>query len=69
MLQKGINFNDMPTEFKRGVCCRKQKCTDITINFATKEETRIERNYWVLDIDIPIFTQHRDYVERTFMEN
>ena len=23
MLQKGINFNDMPTEFKRGVCCRK----------------------------------------------
>ena len=69
MLQKGINFNDMPTEFKRGVCCRKQKCTDTTINFATKEETRIERNYWVLDIDIPIFTQHRDYVERTFMEN
>ena len=23
MVQKGINFNDMPTEFKRGVCCRK----------------------------------------------
>lgn len=23
MLQKGINFNDMPTEFKRGVCCRR----------------------------------------------
>jgi tRNA(His) 5'-end guanylyltransferase len=21
MTQKGINFNDMPTEFKRGVCC------------------------------------------------
>ena len=23
MTQKGINFNDMPTEFKRGVCCIK----------------------------------------------
>jgi tRNA(His) 5'-end guanylyltransferase len=25
MLQKGINFNDMPIEFKRGVCCRKNE--------------------------------------------
>lgn len=47
MLQKGINFNDMPTEFKRGVCCRK----DID-------------GKWVLDKEIPIFTQDRDYVER-----
>ena len=23
MLQKGINFNDMPVEFKRGICCFK----------------------------------------------
>jgi tRNA(His) 5'-end guanylyltransferase len=23
MLQRGINFNDMPAKFKRGVCCRK----------------------------------------------
>jgi tRNA(His) 5'-end guanylyltransferase len=23
MLQKNINFNDMPVEFKRGVCCTK----------------------------------------------
>jgi tRNA(His) 5'-end guanylyltransferase len=25
MLQKGINFNDMPTAFKRGVCCKKNE--------------------------------------------
>lgn len=25
MTQKGINFNDMPAEFKRGVCCRKSE--------------------------------------------
>lgn len=24
MIDKGINFNDMPTEFKRGVCCRRE---------------------------------------------
>ena len=49
MTQKGINFNDMPTEFKRGVCCRKD--TD---------------GKWVIDKEIPIFTQDREYVERTF---
>lgn len=49
MLQKGINFNDMPTEFKRGVCCR-----------------RYETGKWVLDKEIPIFTQDREYVENCF---
>lgn len=69
MTQKGINFNDMPTEFKRGVCCYRQATTDIMINFETKEETRTERSYWVLDKEIPIFTQDRNYVDRTFKEN
>ena len=49
MTQKGINFNDMPTEFKRGVCCR-----------------RGEDGKWVLDTEIPIFTQDRAYIENTF---
>ena len=49
MLQKNINFNDMPTEFKRGVCCR-----------------RDESGKWVLDKEISIFTQYRDYVEKCF---
>ena len=49
MTQKGINFNDMPTEFKRGVCCVKGADSK-----------------WVVDKEIPIFTQNRDYVERTF---
>jgi tRNA(His) 5'-end guanylyltransferase len=50
MTQKGINFNDMPTEFKRGVCCVKD----------------VVNGGWVLDKEIPIFTQERDYVENTF---
>ena len=30
--QKNINFNDMPTEFKRGVCCRKNEDGDWVID-------------------------------------
>ena len=66
MLQKGINFNDMPTEFKRGVCCVKATKEDININLETNEETCCTRSAWVLDGEIPIFTQDRDYVERSF---
>ena len=50
MTQKGINFNDMPTEFKRGVCC-------------------VKDGGWVIDKEIPIFTQDRDYVEKYFKED
>lgn len=69
MLQKGINFNDMPTEFKRGVCCVKETywpgkvapgCEDCPID-ATELRTR-----WVIDKEIPIFTQNRSYVMNTF---
>ena len=62
MTQKGINFNDMPTEFKRGVCCIKKEvpCTDRLVGYKLD---------WVLDKEIPIFTQNRDYIERTFKEN
>jgi tRNA(His) 5'-end guanylyltransferase len=59
MLEKGINFNDMPVEFKRGVCCvkREVECTDRLISYKTD---------WILDKDIPIFTQDRNYIEATF---
>lgn len=72
MTQKGINFNDMPTEFKRGVCCIKEEYypeampgyEDCPID-ATSVRTR-----WVLDKEIPIFTQDREYIEKCFrMEN
>ena len=64
--QKGINFNDMPAEFKRGVCCIRQMCTDVTIDFTTGDRTETERSHWVLDKEIPIFSQDRDYINGTF---
>lgn len=49
---KGINFNDMPTEFKRGVCCVKRE----------SERNGATRRQWVIDREIPIFSQRPDYI-------
>lgn len=71
MLQKGINFNDMPTEFKRGVCCIKEEYYPDPM--PGYEDCPIDatsvRTHWVIDKEIPIFTQDRKYVERNFKEN
>ena len=52
--QKGINFNDMPIEFKRGVCCYKRSV----------ERNGALRSEWYIDKECPIFTQDRSYIER-----
>lgn len=57
MLEKGINWNDYPATLKRGSCCIKKP---FKINEGTEQETI--RNKWVIDNEIPIFTQDRDYV-------
>jgi tRNA(His) 5'-end guanylyltransferase len=49
--EKGINFNDMPIEFKRGVCC-------------IRVEAPEARTSWYIDKFCPIFTQERNYIER-----
>ena len=63
MTQKGINFNDMPTEFKRGVCCVREYDDVTTVDDYTFQ---VFRSSWILDKEIPIFTQDRDYIERRF---
>lgn len=70
MTQKGINFNDMPTEFKRGVCCVKEEYyPDPMPGYENcPVDDTLVRTRWVLDKEIPIFTQDRDYVERRFRE-
>lgn len=52
--EKEINFNDLPTYQKRGVCIVKEQYD--------KDGTM--RSRWVVDEDIPIFTQDRDYIEK-----
>jgi tRNA(His) 5'-end guanylyltransferase len=52
--EKQINFNDFETYKKRGVCIVKESYI--------KGES--ERTRWIVDKDIPIFTQDREYVEK-----
>lgn len=52
--EKDINFNDLPTYQKRGACIIKESYM--------KEEA--QRTRWVVDKDIPIFTQDRNYIEK-----
>ena len=63
--KKGINWNDYGTPYKRGICwIKKPKIVCSTVDLCSKEIEPVIRNQWVLDEDIPIFTQDRDYIER-----
>lgn len=70
MLQKGINWNDIPTHLKRGSCCIKSKDTEVISEpniyngevIGTKQTVRSK---WIIDQDIPIFKNDgRDYIEK-----
>jgi len=55
MLEKGINWNDVETRFKRGVCTATLVELDLV--------KRVVKTQLYDDFQIPIFTQDRSYVE------
>lgn len=63
--QRGINWNDFLTELKRGSCCIKRQFEE-TIDNPRNPDQKITvcRNRWIIDHEIPIFTQDREYIER-----
>ena len=61
MLQKNINFNNMPTEFKRGVCCVKKIIQNPIVDI---KDGACPVQRWIIDKNIPIFSQNRDYIEQ-----
>lgn len=61
MLQKNINFNDMPTEFKRGICCVRKELQNPNVDIKDGAFPRLK---WVLDKEIPIFSKDFDYIEK-----
>ena len=66
--EKGINFNEMPTEFKRGICIIKRDFTIPAINM-NGDPVHLDRTSWYIDTEIPIFTQDRAYIESKMIKN
>ena len=64
MLQKGINWNDYSTTLKRGSCCIKADDSLTEYDEVGNICDYISRSKWVIDNEIPIFTQDRNYVEK-----
>lgn len=63
--EKGINWNDFPVSCKRGSACYKVETEQQMPNPRNpEEEISVRRNLWVVDKDIPVFTQDRDFIER-----
>lgn len=60
MILKGINFNDMTIEFKRGVCCKRIIIQDSEVDI---KDGAHPVHQWIFDDEIPIFSKNRDYIE------
>jgi tRNA(His) 5'-end guanylyltransferase len=61
--QKGQNWNDTPTGFKRGRCVRRKTDEEMLLSMAMTGNEAI-RNPWIIDQEIPIFTADRNFIER-----
>lgn len=64
MTQKGINWDDYATTLKRGSCCIK-----VDDGLTEYDETGnicgyTQRSKWIIDNEIPIFSQDRNYIEK-----
>lgn len=55
--EKGINWSDYKTKYKRGVVIKKQQ---IWVDGQNGEP--VERNKWLPDYNTPIFTQEKEYL-------
>ena len=64
MAQKGINWNDYATTLKRGSCCIKIDDGITKYDEVGNICDYIPSSKWVIDNEIPIFTQDRNYVEK-----
>lgn len=63
--EKGINWNDFPTDCKRGSACyRVERQVEMDNPRSPGETIAVTRRQWEIDAEIPIFTQNREFVER-----
>lgn len=63
--EHNINWNDFPTDCKRGAaCCRVERTVEMDNPQNSGETITVQRRQWEIDREIPVFTQDRDFVER-----
>lgn len=60
--QKGMNWNDCPISQKRGRCIIKGELPQESRNPQTGEIVTTVRGKWVVDNEIPVFSQDRNYI-------
>lgn len=60
--EKGVNWNELPTVLKRGTACVKKIVMKPTALPGMFIET--ERTEWVLDEEMPILSQNREYLQK-----
>lgn len=54
----GINWNDYPTKFKRGLGCRR-----VLRSVSIGDNDNVVRSSWELDLELPTFTKNREYLQ------
>lgn len=68
LIDKGINWNDLPTHQKRGSCCVRNNIvisTDGTTEIAQLRDSSESENVWIIDKEIPIFKgECREYIDK-----
>jgi tRNA(His) 5'-end guanylyltransferase len=68
MFQKGVNWNDYITKYKRGAIIKKIEVElptsrgDLEGSNTIEPSSTVLRKKWVIDYDTPIFTQDWDYL-------
>lgn len=73
----GVNFNDLPTEWKRGRCLVREtferplrevmeaeKLEKLVASGKADPDKIVTRSEWMVDREIPMFNLNRDYIER-----
>ena len=58
LTEKNIEWHSFPLSLQRGVCCIRKP---VIINKGTDNE--VQRMKWMLDTEIPVFSENRAYVE------
>lgn len=65
--EKNINWNNYPTRLKRGSCCVRKdvffSADEIKKKNPLYDGEGFTRKKWVIDTEIPVFTQNREYIE------